>query len=165
MDKAALLAEVINQVKALRQNVGDATADALVPMDVDEVKVEEEEAPSNGTSFYVRASLCCDFKHQLIYDLREALEALPLKMVKSEIATLGSRMVNVFVVVGSNADPNIEQGKGSQVLVDSVRQALRSVLDKFYASEEFTSTNIMPSKRRRSSFLSPSNSSSVGDIW
>ncbi|XP_051125948.1 transcription factor bHLH30-like [Andrographis paniculata] len=168
MDKAALLAEVISQVKELKRNVASATDGALVPTEVDEVKVEQEESVDEGmSSFCIRASLCCDFKHQLLSDLKEAIESLPLKMVRSEIATLGSRMVNVFVIARSNEDSNIEDlGEGGQVLVDCVHQSLRSVLDKFYASEEFTSTNALSGKRRRGSFFGPSgSSSSTGDVW
>ncbi|KAI3457147.1 hypothetical protein Pfo_013810 [Paulownia fortunei] len=165
MDKAALLAEVINQVKELRRSVAEATNGTLVPTDIDEVKVEEQEDLNDGTSFSIRASLCCDFKHELLSDLREALEALPLKAVRAEIATLGSRMVNIFVISGRNEGANVEDGEGGQLLVNSVHQALRSVLDKFYASEEFSSRNTLSSKRRRVSFFSSSNSTSLGDIW
>ncbi|KAK4398121.1 Transcription factor [Sesamum angolense] len=165
MDKAALLAEVINQVKELRRSVAEATDGTLVPTDIDEVTVEQQEDLNEGTAFSIRASLCCDFKHELLSELREALEALPLKMVKAEIATLGSRMVNVFIISGRGEGSNVEGQEGGQLLVDSVRQALRSVLDKFYASEEFSSRNALPGKRRRVSFFTSSNSSSLGDVW
>lgn len=159
MDKAALLAEVVNQVKELRDHVTEVTRGTLMPTDIDELKVEQE-GHDDENSFSIRASLCCDFKTELLSDIRETIEALPLKTVRAEIATLGSRMVNVFVIVGCNADE-----EGSQLLVDSVRKALRSVLDKFYASEEFSSRNTMPGKRRRVSLFSSSNSSSYSDIW
>ncbi|PIN06383.1 hypothetical protein CDL12_21071 [Handroanthus impetiginosus] len=164
MDKAALLAEVINQVKELRRTVAEATDGTLVPTDMDEVKVEEQEDLNDGAFISIRASLCCDFKHELLVDLREAIEALPLKTVRAEIATLGSRMVNIFVISGCNEGESDEGEEGIK-LVKSVRDALRSVLDKFYASEEFSSRNTLSGKRRRVSFFSPTNSSSLGDIW
>ncbi|KAG8386813.1 hypothetical protein BUALT_Bualt03G0187900 [Buddleja alternifolia] len=171
MDKAALLGEVINKVKELRCSVAEATNGTLVPTDIDEVKVEEEEEDinesSDGTSFsMIRASLCCDFTHELLSDLREAIESLPLKMISAEIATLGNRMVNVFVISGRNEGTNVNDGQVD--VVNSVREALKSVLDKFYASEEFSSRNTISGKRRRSvSFFttSSSNSSSLRDIW
>ncbi|KAK4487003.1 hypothetical protein RD792_006318 [Penstemon davidsonii] len=166
MDKAALLAEVINQVKELKRNVAEATNGALlVPTDIDEVKVEEQENINNESSstFSIRASLCCDFKHELLSDLNEAIESLPLKTVRSEIATLGSRMVNVFVIEGAKIEDDTDQG--CSFLVNTIRLALKSVLDKFYASEEFTSRNTMSGKRRRVSFFGSSNSTSdLGDI-
>ncbi|XP_073128411.1 transcription factor bHLH30-like [Henckelia pumila] len=159
MDKAALLAEVINRVKELRDHVTEVTKGTLVPTDMDELKVEQE-GENDENSFSIRASLCCDFKTELLSDIKEAIEALPLKTVRAEIATLGSRMVNVFVISGCDADE-----EGSQFLVDSVRKALRSVLDKFYASEEFATNNTMSGKRRRVSLFSSLNSTSYGDIW
>ncbi|XP_022864707.1 transcription factor bHLH30-like [Olea europaea var. sylvestris] len=165
MDKAALLAEVIKKVKELRGSVAEATKGTLVPTDIDEVRVEQEADQRDGATFSIRASLCSDYRHEILSDLRLALESLPLKTVKAEIATLGSRMVNVFVVTGcntENVDNNIED---CQPLIDSVRQALKSVLDKFYASEEFTSRNMVSSKRRKVSFFSPANSSYLGDFW
>lgn len=163
MDKAGLLSEVINQVKSLRQSAAEATNGTLVPSDIDEVTVEEEEDPSDAASISIRASLCCDFKHELLNDLREAVNALPdLKAVRAEISTLGTRMVNVFVISG----PKSQDPEGGQSFVESIRQAFRSVLDKFYASEEFSSRNTS-SKRRRVAFFASSSSStlSLGDVW
>lgn len=152
MDKAGLLGEVINQVKLLRESAAEATKGTVVPSDTDEVRVEEEEDPNDAASISIRASLCCDFKHELLSDLREAVDALPLNAVRAEISTLGTRMVSVFVISGL---------KGQiQPLVDSIRQAFRSVLDKFYASEEFSSRNSSSKRRRVSSFFASSSSSS-----
>lgn len=165
MDKAALLAEVINKVKELRGNVTEATRGTLVPTDIDEVRVEQEADQHDGASFSIRASLCCDYRHEILSDLRLTLESLPLKTVKAEIATLGSRMVNVFVMTGCNTENVKNSSEDCQPLIDSVRQALKSVLDKFYASEEFTSRNMISSKRRKVPFFSPINSSSLEDFW
>lgn len=163
MDKAALLAEVINHVKELRKNATEATKGMLVPMDVDEVRVEQQ-TDVGESSHIIRAFLCCDFKHELLNDLRQALEALPLKTVRAEIATFGNRMVIVFLITGCDEE-KFQDGEGGQFLASSVRQALMSVLDKFYASEEFSSRNALSSKRRRVSLFSNANSSSVGDLW
>lgn len=165
MDKAALLAEVINHVKELRKKATEATKGMLVPTDTDEVRVEEHQADAAGEASYtIRAFLCCDYKHELLSDLRQALETLPLKTVSAEIATLGSRMVNVFEMTGSDQG-NLENSEGRELLVNSVRQALRSVLDKFYASEEFLSRNALSSKRRRVSLFNASSSSSLENFW
>ncbi|KAI3465822.1 hypothetical protein Pfo_022485 [Paulownia fortunei] len=128
MDKAALLAEIINQVKELRRS----------------------EDANGGTSFFIQASLCCDFKDELLSDLREALGSLSLKIVRAKITPLGSRMVNVFEISVRNVSANID---------------LRSVLDRFYASQEFSSRFALPYGTRRVSFFSSSNSSSFVDIW
>lgn len=156
MDKAALLGEVINEVKTLRQSADEASNGSLVPSDTDEVRVEEEEEdPSDATSISIRASLCCDFKHELLSDLRQAVESLPhLKAVRAEISTMGTRMVNVFVI----SAPKSLDAEGGQSFVESIRQAFRSVLDKFHASQDFSS----PKRRRVSFFGAPSG---LGDVW
>ncbi|XP_027062649.1 transcription factor bHLH30-like isoform X2 [Coffea arabica] len=151
--------------KELRKKATEATKGMLVPTDTDEVRVEEHQADAAGEpSYTIRAFLCCDYKHELFSDLRQALETLPLKTVSAEIATLGSRMVNVFEMTGCDQQ-NLENSEGRELLVNSVRQALRSVLDKFYASEEFLSRNALSNKRRRVSLFDASSSSSLENFW
>lgn len=160
MDKASLLAEVLSHLKQLRRTATETTKGVLIPMDIDEVKVEQQIDNSlDGSSYSIRASLCCEYKHEVLSDLKEALDGLQLKTIRAEIATLGSRMMNLFVITGSKDDVNIKD------VMSSVRQALKSVLDKFYASQEFSESNTLSNKRRRMSFLTPSNSSSLGDFW
>ncbi|KAJ0799056.1 hypothetical protein HanLR1_Chr00c2295g0839771 [Helianthus annuus] len=160
MDKASLLAEVISNLKQLRKTATKATKDVLIPMDIDEVKVEQQDDNSlDESSYSIRASLCCEYKHEVLSDLKEALDGLNLKTIRTEIATLGSRMMNLFVITGSKDDVNIKD------IVSSIHQALKSVLDKFYASQEFSESNSLSNKRRRVSFFTPSNSSSLGDFW
>lgn len=163
MDKAALLAKVISEIKELRSSASEATKGILVPTDMDEVRVEQQAEGSDGASYSIKASLCCDYKHELLSELRQALDTLPLKTLRAEIATLGSRMVSLFVVTGNEG--NVEDTERREFLASSVQQALRSVLDKFYASEEFSSRTSLSSKRRRVSFLNSSSSSSLGDFW
>lgn len=164
MDKASLLTEVINRLKELRRSASEATKGILVPMDIDEVKVEQQEDNSDGASYSIKVSLCCEYKQEVLSDLRQALDTLHLKTVNEEIATLGSRMMNLFVITGCK-EGNIKDTEGCQILANSVHQALRSVLDKFYASEEFSASNSLSNKRRRVSFFNSSSSSSLGDIW
>ncbi|KAK1388828.1 Transcription factor bHLH30 [Heracleum sosnowskyi] len=164
MDKASLLAEVIDHLKQLRRNAADATKGILVPMDIDEVRVEQQDDGLGGDSCSIRASICCEYKHEVLSDLRQALEALHPKTVRAEIATLGSRMVNLFVITGCKQE-NIQDAEGCQLLLNSVRQTLRSVLDKFHASEDFTQSSALSNKRRRVSLFNSSNESSLGSFW
>lgn len=165
MDKASLLAEVINHLKELKRSATEATKGILIPMDIDEVRVEQEDDGLGGASYSIRASLCCEYKHEVLSDLRQALDVLHLKTIKEEIATLGSRMTNLFVITGCEKEGNIKDTEGCQLLATSVRQALRSVLDKFYASQEFSANNTLSNKRRKVSFFDSSSSSSLGDFW
>nr|XP_043611236.1 transcription factor bHLH30-like [Erigeron canadensis] len=154
MDKASLLAEVISHLVQLRRTVTESTKGVLIPMDIDEVKVEQQDGNNVDVSTYsIRASLCCEYKHEVLSDLKEALDGLHLKTARAEIATLGSRMMNHLLITGSKDEVNIKD------ITSSVHQALKSVLDKFYASQEFSESNNMSNKRRRVSFFTPSNSS------
>lgn len=159
MDKASLLAEVISHLKQLRKTATDSTKGVLIPTDIDEVKVEQHDNGSDESSYSIKASLCCEYTHEVLSDLKEALDGLQLKTIRAEIATLGSRMMNLFVITGSKDEVNITD------ILTSVRQALKSVLDKFYASQEFSESNNLSNKRRRMSFFTPSNSSSLRDFW
>ncbi|KAF7140516.1 hypothetical protein RHSIM_Rhsim06G0132800 [Rhododendron simsii] len=164
MEKASLLAEVVNHLKELRRNVTEATDGMLVPTDIDEVKVEQQEDGSDGASCAIRASLCCDHKYEIWSDLRQALDALHLQTVRAEIATFGGRMIYVFII-SCCKEKKMEDIEGCRLLASSIRHTMRSVLDKFYASEEISSRNTLSNKRRRVPFFESSNSSSIGDLW
>ncbi|XAR49552.1 hypothetical protein NMG60_11032798 [Bertholletia excelsa] len=163
MDKASLLAEVIDHLKETRGKAVEASKGVLVPMDKDEVRVEEEDGSAGGCRA-IRASLCCDYKHDILSDLRQALHALQLNTVKAEIATLGGRMIYVFVI-SCCKEGNTDNTQGCRPLVSSIRQTLRSVLEKFYASEDISSRNMLANKRRRVTSMGSSDSYSLGDLW
>ncbi|TXG47560.1 hypothetical protein EZV62_026854 [Acer yangbiense] len=159
MDKAALLAEVINQVKELKKNAMETGKGYLIPMDADEVKVEPYNDESGDGTFLFEASLCCEYRPELMSDLRQALDALPLKMIKAEISTLGERLKNVFVFTSCN-EGNIDNAEASQLLASAVHQALSSVLDKASPLPEYSPRTTLPNKRQRISFFESSSSSS-----
>ncbi|XP_043689738.1 transcription factor bHLH30-like [Telopea speciosissima] len=149
MDKAALLAEVISNVKELKRNAIEASKGFIIPMDVNEVRVEPHEDGSSGGPFSIRATLCCDHRPKLFSDLRQALEALHLKTMRAEISTLGSRVKNVFVMT-SRIEGSADNTEVRHFLASSVRQALRNVLDRASAaSPEFSPGITLPNKRRR----------------
>ncbi|XP_028778215.1 transcription factor bHLH30-like [Neltuma alba] len=156
MDKASLLGEVIRHLKELKRNAAQACEGLMIPKDSDEIRVEEQEDGSNGFPYSIKASLCCEYKPGLLPELRQALDALHLKIMMAEIATLGGRMKNVFVII-SCREHNIEDTAYRQFLAVSVHQAIRSVLDRFSSSEDLFRTR----KRRRLSIFS---SSPLGDF-
>ncbi|ESR60012.1 hypothetical protein CICLE_v10016261mg [Citrus x clementina] len=164
MDKATLLTEVISQLKELDKNATEATEGFLIPTDIDEVKVEQQEDGLDGAPYSIKASLCCNYKPGLLSDLRRVLEALHLSIVKAEIATLEGRMKNIFVMA-SCKELNFENTEVCQSLVSSVHQAIRSVLDKFSATEEFLLGARLSNKRRRVSLFDSSLSSSSDYLW
>ncbi|KAF4354337.1 transcription factor bHLH30 [Cannabis sativa] len=143
MDKASLLAEVISHLKDLKRKTAETSEDCAIPKDFDEVKVEPEDE-MEGRPYSIRVSLSCDYKPGLLSDLRQALDALQLIIMRAEIATLGCRMKNVFVITACNED---------KVHARSIYQALRSVLDKFAVSEQFIGATLSNKKRRASVFI------------
>ncbi|KEH36580.1 transcription factor [Medicago truncatula] len=82
MDKATLLAEVIRQVKHLKKNADEASKGYSIPTDDDEVKVEPYE---NGGSFLYKASISCDYRPELLSDLRQTLDKLQLQLALSSV--------------------------------------------------------------------------------
>lgn len=157
MDKASLLGEVIRHLKELKRSAAQACEGLMIPKDNDEIRVEEQEDGSNGFPYSIKASLCCEYKPGLLSDLRQELDALHLRIMMAEIATLGGRMKNMFVIISCREQNIIEDAAYRQVLAVSVHQAIRSVLDRFSSPEDLLGA----SKRRRISIFS---SSPLGDL-
>ncbi|XP_057470993.1 transcription factor bHLH30-like [Actinidia eriantha] len=157
MDKAALLAEVISQVKQLKKTTTETSEGLLIPMDTDEVRVESLKEGDGTFSF--RASLCCDYRPELLSELRQAIKALHLNMVKAEISTLGSRVKYVFVFT-RREETNSDNSEECRILVNSVHLSLSTILDKVSAAAEYSPRTTLPNKRRRISFFDSSSSSS-----
>ncbi|TVU22875.1 hypothetical protein EJB05_32596 [Eragrostis curvula] len=164
MDKAALLAEVITHVKKLKTNAARISQHFPVPADADEVTVElvhdaSSSSPSSshtgGGGHLVKATLSCDDGADIFADVKDALRPLRLRVVGSEVTTLGGRVRFTFFLMSSSAC-------GDDVSVGSVHQALQSVLDKANNNAlEFAPRASLLNKRRRfSTFESTSSSSS-----
>ncbi|KAL8507139.1 hypothetical protein ACS0TY_017872 [Phlomoides rotata] len=142
MDKAALLAEVISQVKQLKTRATQASEGIHIPMDTDEVKLETLEKNVSDGSFLLRASLCCEYCSDLLSDVRQAIKNLPVRLLKSEISTLGSRVKIVFLITTNETN-----------IGNAVRVALSNILDKVSASTEYAQQLFIPRKRQRVSCL------------
>ncbi|RDX64361.1 Transcription factor bHLH30 [Mucuna pruriens] len=163
MDKATLLAEVISQVKELKKNAVEASKGFLIPMDADEVKVEPCDDEGGDGSMSYSATICCDFQPEILSDLRQTLDSLPLHLVKAEISTLAGRVKNVFVFTCCKEN-NIDI-EACQALANTVHQALCSVLDKASVSLEFSPRTSHANKRRRLCFIETSTSSCNHGSW
>ncbi|KAJ1402154.1 Myc-type, basic helix-loop-helix [Sesbania bispinosa] len=151
MDKATLLAEVISQVKELKKNAAESSKGFLIPMDADEVKVEPcDDGGADGSVPY-RATVCCDYRPDLLSELRQTLDALQLQLVRTELSTLGDRVKNVFVYSCCKGD--INDIEACQLIASTVHQALSSVLDKPSSSlDHYSLRESYPCKQRTSTF-------------
>ncbi|CAO2205151.1 unnamed protein product [Urochloa humidicola] len=155
MDKAALLAEVITHVKKLKASAASIrTHCAAVPADADDVAVELVAPPGGGGGFLVKATLSCDDGADVFADVKAALRPLRLRVVGSEVTTIGGRLRVTFLVAPPCG------GEASGGVAESVRQALQSVLDKASSALEFAPRASLLNKRRRVSTFESSSSSS-----
>ncbi|XP_009778313.1 transcription factor bHLH30-like [Nicotiana tabacum] len=153
MDKAALLAQVICQVKQLKETATHVSESFFIPLDSDEIRVETiAENAGDGTCLF-RASICCEYRPELLSDLREVINSLRVNLVKSEISTLGSRVKNIFVFTNviDGGHANIE---AREILLTSARQAFSSVLGKVAAFPEYSTYS---NKRQRISCFDTSS--------
>ncbi|CAN1221870.1 Transcription factor AIG1 [Linum grandiflorum] len=151
MDKASLLAEVVSNLKELKRNAAEASEGIFMPMDVDELKVEQEGGALEGPPYLIKASLCCNFKPGILSHLRTAIETLHLSLMGAETATLEGRMKNVFVIVSRREEEHDEHTtkRKQQLLASSVHHAFRTILNNFSAPEELLLKSALPNKKRR----------------
>lgn len=160
LDKAALLAEVINHVKLLKTTATEHTKGYTIPSDTDEVTVlcEPQTANTTNTNFLIRASICCDDSPELYPELKQSLQNLHARVVRAEISSLSGRVKIVFFIMPERGEGNGETGRN--ILVDSVQHALRSALERVNSSMEFMPRDSLLNKRRRVSHFESSSSSS-----
>ncbi|MED6161338.1 hypothetical protein PIB30_059787 [Stylosanthes scabra] len=151
MDKATILAKVISQVKELKKNAMEASKGLLIPTDFDEVEVEPYEDGGVGDhgSMSYKASICCDYRPEIVSDLRHTIDALELQLVRAEISTLEGRMKNVFVYRCCKGKGHNNNTDACQALARNVQKALSCVIDKATNSLEYSVRASLPSKRRR----------------
>ncbi|XP_042064517.1 transcription factor bHLH30-like isoform X2 [Salvia splendens] len=148
MDKATLLAEVVSQIKQLRETASQASEGLHIPMDTDEVKVGRVENHSGDGSFLLMASLCCEHWPDLLSDVRQVMKSLPVQVVKSEVSTLGSRVKIAFLITSVEGDDGV---------VGLVRAALSDIVEKFSALAESAEQLFIPRKRQRVSCIDSSS--------
>jgi UTP:GlnB (protein PII) uridylyltransferase len=142
MDKATLLARVMDQVKHLKRRASEATQlTTPIPLDTDEVSVECLVA-SDGSDIgmYIEASVSCDDRPDLFAGLGRAAHGLGLRTVRAELTSLGGRVRHVFVLCRE------EEGSagcdGLRALKEALWQALAKVAspDMVYGSSSITSS-------------------------
>lgn len=144
-DKASLLAEVIDHVKDLKRRASEIAQVGPIPTDVDELKVEADGAIEEGKIF-IKASLCCDDRPDLMSDLIQTFQTLGLRTVKAEMSTLAGRVKNVFLVTDNEKVFEEIQTKPS---INSIEEALKAVMERTAASGELSAGSSISNKRQR----------------
>eukprot|EP01018_Ginkgo_biloba_P029678 Gb_20754 [translate_table: standard] len=142
-DKASLLAEVIEYVKELKRHAADLAEGSPVPSEADELSVD---SCTEEGRLLIRASLCCDDRPDLLSDLIKTLRTLRLRAVKAEMATLGGRVKNVFVVTNGSEEPTDSDKDNPSVTC--IQDALKAVMER-QNSGEFSPGTSSGNKRQR----------------
>ncbi|CAL9111096.1 unnamed protein product [Musa textilis] len=107
LDKAALLGEVVRQVRELRGRVEEVAV--VVPGEGDEVGVEEG-GESGGR--VVRAWVCCADRPGLMGELSRAVRSVRARAVRVEMVTVGGRTRSLLELEVGEA----EKGDGRSAL-------------------------------------------------
>ncbi|KAK1265651.1 Transcription factor bHLH30 [Acorus gramineus] len=123
MDKASLLARVIDHVKDLTRKASDIGKGSTVPSENNEVRVECD----GEDNLMIKASVCCEDRPDLFSDLTQAFRALKLTVIEAEIVCVGGRVKNVFILCSRR------DGEGS-VCLNSLRESMKEALDKIACS-------------------------------
>ncbi|URE29283.1 Helix-loop-helix DNA-binding domain [Musa troglodytarum] len=136
LDKAALLGEVVRQVRELRVRVEEVAV--MVPGEGDEVGVEEEEDGGGGR--VVRAWVCCADRPGLMGELSRAVRSVRARAVRAEMVTVGGRTRSLLELEVSEA---AERGEGRSALQAALWAVLltnRTAPAESYSKRARTST-------------------------
>ncbi|KAL8460656.1 hypothetical protein ACS0TY_032250 [Phlomoides rotata] len=160
MDKATLLTEVINEVKQQKKTARQASEGLHIPMDIDEVQVEKLEKNATDGPFLLWASLCCEYQPDVLSNVRQAIDDLPVQFLKCEISTLGGRLKIVLLITATISEGNIDTAATQGRILNSVRVAFSSILDELSASSEYNHQLFFSSEKATGFLLGFSCSSS-----
>ncbi|XP_065872111.1 transcription factor bHLH51 [Euphorbia lathyris] len=148
MDKAALLGSVIEQVKELKGKATEVSKGITVPTEVDEVTVDLLNSDNNKNMF-IRASVCCDDRPEVLSELIRAVKGLRLNIVRADIASVGGRVKTILIL--SLKDSNE---------VTPIALSLSAVKHSFNLALSRISSSSMPSnfrvRSKRQRFFLPS---------
>ncbi|KAK3163952.1 hypothetical protein QOZ80_1AG0010630 [Eleusine coracana subsp. coracana] len=143
MDKATLLAMVVDQVKALKRKASEVTRSMPLPPESDEVSIEcytgDDAAGIVGSNkiLYIKASVSCDDRPDLIAGIIQAFHDLRLRALRADVSSLGGRVQHVFTLCKEDGST----GASLRSLKEAVRQALAKVAspETVYGSSPFQS--------------------------
>ncbi|XP_064966353.1 transcription factor bHLH30-like [Musa acuminata AAA Group] len=151
MDKASLLGRVVDHLRDLKRRALDVDGTIAIPAEVNEVDVEfdaghqhafpeEEEEGDDDDKLYIKASVCCDDRPDLLEELSDAFRRLGLRAVRADMMTLGGRSRNVFVLFLKDGDRS--------VCLSSLNRSIRETLGRV-ASSGAPQSNVFVSRRRK----------------
>ncbi|CAD6232801.1 unnamed protein product [Miscanthus lutarioriparius] len=151
MDKATLLARVIEQVKLLKRKASEATTQSTpLPPETDEVSIELHTGDANAGAdrvIYIRASISCDDRPDLVARLAQAFHGLRLRTVRADMTSLGGRARHVFILCKDEGRG--AAGVGASASLRSLKEAVRQALARVASPETAYGSSPFQSKRQR----------------
>ncbi|AEC09795.1 Transcription factor bHLH51 [Arabidopsis thaliana] len=153
LDKAALLATVIEQVKELKQKAAESPIFQDLPTEADEVTVQPEtisDFESNTNTIIFKASFCCEDQPEAISEIIRVLTKLQLETIQAEIISVGGRMRINFILKDSNCNETTNIAASAKAL----KQSLCSALNRITSSSTTTSSVCRIRSKRQRWFLS-----------
>ncbi|XP_076922888.1 transcription factor bHLH30-like [Bidens hawaiensis] len=129
-DKASLLAEVVRRVTELKKVAAELESTGMdesegyymIPSENDELELTYVGEDSSTKKIMIKVRVCCEDRQEVIVELTRALESVRVKLVRTEIGTLGGRIKCVLWVQVSS----LTKDQGLQEL----RRALKVVMDR-----------------------------------
>ncbi|KAK1421487.1 hypothetical protein QVD17_23846 [Tagetes erecta] len=129
-DKASLLAEVVRRVKELKTitteleltGMDQSCEYYMIPSEDDELDLTYIGEDSSTKKIMIKVRISCEDRPELIVELTRALGTLRVKLVRTEIGTLGGRIKCLLWVQVSSVTK--DQG------LDDLRRALKAVTDR-----------------------------------
>ncbi|XP_044336739.1 transcription factor bHLH51 [Triticum aestivum] len=139
MDKAALLARVVDQVRHLKRRASEAAQAQqmpAVPPEADEVSVEfccTGDTDDDNRRLYMKASVSCDDRPDLVAGFIQALHGLRLRTVRAEVTSLGGRVRHVFTLCKEEEEEG--SAAAGRAGLNSLKEAVRHALSKVASPE------------------------------
>ncbi|KAL1217850.1 Transcription factor bHLH51 [Cardamine amara subsp. amara] len=153
LDKAALLATVIEQVKELKQKAAESPTVQDLPTESDEVTVLPEtlsnDFESNTVTIF-KATFCCEDQPEAITEIIRVLTKFQLETIQAEIISVGGRMRINFILKESNSNETRNMATSAKAL----KQSLCAALNRITSSSSSTSSVCRIRSKRQRWFLS-----------
>ncbi|XP_021732497.1 transcription factor bHLH51-like [Chenopodium quinoa] len=165
MDKAALLERVVEQVKELKRKASEISKLFTIPTEIDDITIEchtnnmqggiptfardqKENHPNNKNIMFMKATLCCEDRPDLIPELIRALKDLNLTIIGAEIGCLGGRMKSILLLYYK-----IDNNDGV-CNVSAIKQSLMGVLTRIISWSSASTSNFRVTSKRQRFFFS-----------
>ncbi|CAM8949338.1 unnamed protein product [Rhodiola kirilowii] len=151
MDKAALLASVIDNVKDLKSKATEVSKGFTVPSDVDEVSIstyvpQEDTSASCQADIFIEATMCCEDRPELLAELGKALQSQKLLIIRAKMACLDCR-VQIELLLSSNGSSDNDYSSNNQTGEGMI--SLKRALNRVANSTQSVTSYRVASKRQR----------------